>query len=421
MKIFRTESPFNTIVTGFTVNIVADALKAITGNEILMAVVKLIGWYFIITGAFQIKRHGFRCPFKGIYRLLFFSYLFVCMIMIVRGYLIDYNYQWISLQGFINFHLFSPYYILPYLMPLTVFIPYKLFRLDAFAFYSYIVGLMGIAICVINYNDVVRSSMMLAVGTGGEYMYGASYAYIYTPMAFAILCKKYIPYKIWTVNCLALFLSLLLLLISARRGGAATLSCLYLFNIYFYLKSLTGGRKALGFVMVAVGLIIAVGYFSNSSTLDFLRERGLEDTRSGVDEALLSQMNSTELVFGKGLNGRYYYPLSLDDYLDGWRYGSETGFYNIVLKGGYTMAFLYIILLVYPALLGIFKSKNLLCKAGGAFITLSVIKLYPFGWLSFNMEFLIIWMLVSLCYSKKVRQMTDKEIHSYLFVTDGRV
>lgn len=58
----------------------------------------------------------------------------------------------------------------------------------------------------------------------------------------------------------------------------------------------------------------------------------MEDTRSGVDEALLNQMSDTELFFGKGLNGRYFYPLSNEDHLNGWRYGSETGFYNIVLK-----------------------------------------------------------------------------------------
>lgn len=59
----------------------------------------------------------------------------------------------------------------------------------------------------------------------------------------------------------------------------------------------------------------------------------MEDTRSGVDKALLQQMSDIELIFGKGLNGRYYYPLSNDDYLGGWRYASETGFYTLILKG----------------------------------------------------------------------------------------
>ena len=51
------------------------------------------------------------------------------------------------------------------------------------------------------------------------------------------------------------------------------------------------------------------------------------------------------------------------------------------------MAFTYILLLIYPALVGIFKSKNILCKALGFYIILSLIELYPFGWLAFNIKY----------------------------------
>ena len=369
MNLLRTETPFNTIVSGFVINIMADAVMAVTGNELLMAAVRLFAWYFIIKGVWAIKRGGLRCPFHGAYRGLFFMYLFVTGVMIVRGYMIDYNYQWVSFQGMINFHLFSPYYILPYLMPLVVFIPYRYFKLDAFTAYSVFVALLGIAICIIFYRSVVSSSMGLVTGNGGEYMFGADFAYIYTPMAFAVLCKKYIPRKVWIINCVALAFSLLLLLVAARRGGAAVLVCLYLFNIYFYIKTLNGVRKFIGVVVVCLGVVAALIYFNNSSTFDFIKMRGLEDTRSGVDEALLAQMSDIEKVFGKGLNGRYYYPIRQDDYLNGWRYGSETGFYNLVLKGGYLLAFLHIIILLYPALLGIFKSNNIFSKGGGIFST----------------------------------------------------
>ena len=62
-----------------------------------------------------------------------------------------------------------------------------------------------------------------------------------------------------------------------------------------------------------------------------LNERGFENNRTLIDESMLQQMTQIELFFGKGLNGRYYLPLLDDDYLGGWRYGSETGFYNLVL------------------------------------------------------------------------------------------
>ena len=134
-----------------------------------------------------------------------------------------------------------------------------------------------------------------------------------------------------------------------------------------------------------------------------------------MDESLLSQMTDLDMIFGKGLNGRYYYPLLEDDFLNGWRYGTETGFYNIVLKGGYVMAFTYILLLLIPAYKGIFQAHNILCNAGGFFILLSLFELYPFGWLEFSLKFLAIWMMVVLCMNPNVRNMSDLQIKQQFF------
>ena len=94
---------------------------------------------------------------------------------------------------------------------------------------------------------------------------------------------------------------------------------------------------------------------------------------------------------------------------------SETGYYNLVLKGGYLLAWTYILLLLYPALLGIFKSRNTLCKALGFIILLSLVELYPFGHLTFNLKFLVIWMGIAMLMSPEVRNMDDNEIRDYYF------
>ena len=163
-------------------------------------------------------------------------------------------------------------------------------------------------------------------------------------------------------------------------------------------------------------LCSAIALFFTSSYSSFIRERGLEDSRTAVDVALISQMDDMELIFGKGLNGRYYFPIwSGEVELNPWRYVSETGFYNLVLKGGYLMAILHIIVLLYPALLGVFKSRNNLCKMLGVFIIISLLELYPFGHLTFNIKFLIIWTGVLICYNRSIRQMNDVEIKQLFF------
>lgn len=406
---------FNYIITGFFFHLLGQVMVAITGNQVLQAFVCLIGWYFICKGIIKIKRFGFKLPFTGFYQCLFIAYLLICIVMIIRGYLIDYNYQWISWQGMINFHLFSPVYILPYLMPLIVFIPIECYDFRSFIKYSVIISYISIIIIVVFFQEINRSSALQAIGLGGEYGFGSRFAQIYIPFAFAVLCRKYISNKIWMINSIGLLLALLIFAIAARRGSVATTACLFLFNLYFYIKSM---RKRERWIATILSIAIIFGlslYFVSSDNFNFIKKRGMEDTRSGVDKALLNQMSDSELIFGKGLNGRYYYPLYANDYLKGWRYGSETGFYNIVLKGGYLMAIIYIILLAYPAILGIFKSKNMLCKALGFYLILSLIKLYPFGWLMFNMEFVVIWMGVALCYHKTVRKLSDHQIYLLFF------
>ena len=406
-------TPFGKITLGFFFHLLGQAVVAVTGNQIAQALVCMVGWLYIIKGIAKIK--GMGMPFHGFFKFLFVAYLLVCVVMVVRGYMIDYNYQWISLQGFLNFHLVSPYYILPYLMPLVAFIPLRYYDFRPLVKCSVVIACLSVVIFVLFFRQISASAFSLATGGDGDYGFGSSFAQIYIPVAFVVLCKKYIPLRTWQVNSLGLLVVLVTFAIAARRGSTVTTACLFLFNLHFYIKSKRGGARVAAIALSILLICWAAYYFMSSDLFSFIHQRGMEDTRSGVDEALLSQMSGTELVFGKGLNGRYYYLLSLDDYLDGWRYGSETGFFNIVLKGGYLMAILYVVLLAYPALLGIVKSNNTLCKALGFYIMLSLVKLYPFGWLAFNMEFLVIWMGVALCYNPSIRNMSDGEVYSRFF------
>ena len=411
-------SPFNHIILGFVFFALGNVINIIFKSEYLLAMFGLIGWYYIIKGYYKITQKGIKNPFPGIYKYFFYFYIAQCVVMIIRGYLIDYNYQWISIQGFINFHLFSPFYILPYIMPLIAFIPYRYYNLCLFMKYSRLFAVILIITFFFQFHQILQASLLSSQGiTENNYGFGGNYIDIYIPFAFAILCKKYIPNKLWYINCIGLTVALFITLVAARRGASAILCSLFLFNFYILIKSKKGIKK-INYIIIVTGIIIcSVFYFSNSKNFTFIRQRGIEDTRSGVDEALLNQMSKTELIFGKGLNGRYYYPLinPENDYLKGWRYGTETGFYNIVLKGGYLMAFTYILLLSYPALLGLFKSNNLLSKSFGLYILLSLLELYPFGWLSFNMKFLIIWMGVALCISSKFRNLNDLQVKQLFF------
>lgn len=415
-EIKSSHSPFIKIVIGVILHTCNFICFSIFNNIVLSSLFVVMSFFYFFKSYLLLRNIRLKLPFGGIYSTLFILYLLLTLIMIIRGYLIDYNYQWISISGAINFHIFSSFYILPYFLPLIVFIPHKYYTLVPIVKYSKYFACLIIIFFVFQYNKIIASSVLSLKGyTEDNYGYGGNYIDIYIPFAFIALCKGYTSKRTWIINSIALLVSLIITLISARRGASLILSFLLLMNLCLYIQTINKKRKIAVTFMLFLILSISTWYSANSSVFSYIKERGLEDTRSGVDKSLLSQMDSFELVFGKGLNGRYYYPLFEDDYLNGWRYGTETGFYNIVLKGGYTMVIIYIILLLWPAILGIFKSNNSFCKTIGFYIILSLIELYPFGWLAFNVKFLIIWIGVVLCYRKDIRRLNNKQIYIYLF------
>ena len=147
----------------------------------------------------------------------------------------------------------------------------------------------------------------------------------------------------------------------------------------------------------------------------FLVDRGEEDTRSGVEVYMYADMSSTDWVIGKGIKGEYYCPI-VDNVNDasGFRGYIETGYLQMILKGG-IMSIALLLLILIPAIFkGLFKSKNILSKAAAIWITLWIIYEYPVIGVGFTMHYLLVWISVGICYSKKIRNMADSTIKFYL-------
>lgn len=417
MDIITGKKHFNNIVTGFAFHLAGQLFGQFFDADIPIVLFGTIGWFFIIRGLSNLKS-VMRNPFHGMHRVLYVLYYFVCAVMIVRGYFIDYEYQWLNFKGMINAHLFAPTYILCYFMPIVALIPANYYSFDKIVQYSIIGSIFFVLFVTININTILQESLVAAITGVFEEESGVLIILeLGVIFAFVILCKSYIKPKTWYINALSLFVALGITVLCARRGGVVII--LLIFLIYFWLNLQSKKTFFSKFGVLLIVLLISVVFismFSDSSVFGYLRERGVEDSRSHIDQAIMEQLSPWEKIFGRGLNGRYYFYLPQEaDYRDGWRYGTETGFFNIVLKGGFLMAFTYILVLLIPALKGVFKSNNLLCKAGGAYILLSLFELYPHGWLTFNIKFLIIWMCVAICSSAAIRRKSDKDIYYEYF------
>ena len=71
------------------------------------------------------------------------------------------------------------------------------------------------------------------------------------------------------------------------------------------------------------------------------------------------------------------------------------------------MLVLYLLIAGPAIILGIFFSNNLLSKASGIWILISLISLYPATVNSFILSFLMVWISVGICYSKRIRVLSD--------------
>ena len=93
-----------------------------------------------------------------------------------------------------------------------------------------------------------------------------------------------------------------------------------------------------------------------------------------------------------------------------YRYSIETGFYHLILKGGIIFAVLHVIILFSAVIKGLFFSRNMVVKAFALWILLSLIELYPFGWPSFSIKFLLVWIGACICYDKAFLIMSNEQI-----------
>ena len=148
------------------------------------------------------------------------------------------------------------------------------------------------------------------------------------------------------------------------------------------------------------------------SVFDFLMTRKDEDTRGPVEYAMKLDMKTADWAIGKGINGTYYCP-GINPFSDR-RNIIETGYLQIILQGGMVSLILLGLIVVPAVYLGLFKSSNIFSKAAAIFILLWIIYQYPRIVNSFSIYYLLIWISVGICYSAKIRNLSDKTIRKHL-------
>ena len=124
-------------------------------------------------------------------------------------------------------------------------------------------------------------------------------------------------------------------------------------------------------------------------------------------------MNTIDYIFGRGLNGTYYDPMSIFDSINNMRPDIETGYLNIILHSGLLFLVPYLVICLYSSYKGAFKSKNTFTKSFALYILINTLMLFIGSYPAYNLRFLIIWIGILICNNDGIRAMSNSEIMSF--------
>lgn len=375
----------------------------------LQALLAVIGLSLIFFTPFYFKFKAI-IPLQGIMRIVFYFYLTWILIIILRPIFEGQKYSVEAL------HPYSTSGLTSYLLPFFVLLGAEIISLNKLFKIAYIFALIGFAYFILNFNNMqaivsegIIGSTEDTIGINGL---ANEYFFWFNISSLSLLCFEFISKKMKWTAILASVLMLFLMIYFARRGAIFMFLMYFLGAFYLYIlqpDKNTRFFKVLFTLLIIVTVVSTVVMYANT-TFSLLFSRIDEDTRSGVDDEIVSYINAENAwYFGKGIEGAYP---SVN--FDKPRKGHETGYLNMILKGGIIYLSLYCFLLLHSAYKGFFKTNNRLTKAFALYIFFHVLFLVPFGVISFDLEYLFVWVGVVLCQSNKYRLMTNQQIKYYL-------
>ncbi len=372
---------------------------------------QIIGLGLCIVGGAMTFRFKFDDKYLSIVFGLFMAY---SMIIVLRGGEYDMNT--------IKKMLFSVGLgALPYFTPLVMLWP-RNFQVYRTMFTMLLVsGVLFILFTAVFWN-IAHNPNRLSLAS-------QSFADVFISLLAIPLCYIFLTYMyhqkgkqgfgLGKKNLFAILVTLLALYIAiyrARRGSIFIIgSTMAVAGMLYFIFSKNRVMTIFMAILVFSGSALFFIGRQMPSMFSFVMERGNEDTRSGVEQYMSADMSGMDWIIGKGIHGEYFCPIviTVDD-SSGYRDVIETGFLQILLKGGYTSLILLLMILLPAIHRGIFKSRNLLSKASAVYILLWLAACYPSVVVGFTFHYIVLWVAVGICYSEQIRSLPDSTIKYYL-------
>lgn len=384
---------------GFTLYIACYVLKGYRNISLKpFELLQFIGLCLFVTKGASLLHTKIKSDYL---RTLFILYILWSATVIFRG--IQFNYDSVK-----NMLVNADFGVFPYFAPLILLFPKNLTFYKKLSEAILVLGIFYLLYSVLFSRELLSRSEE----TKGIIEYLANYLGI--ACGFILLTYRYHSKRRIVLALTVMGLSTLFSIYKARRGLSSI--CIGVLIASYFLYLFNTKRRVLIIYLSAVAIVAGAFYVANkykvkkSGLFTSILERGDEDTRTPVELYFYADLKAKDWIIGKGINGQYYCPDIYADQEEDYRSYIETGYLQIILKGGIVELFLFLLMTIPAVILGIFFSKNLLAKAAGIWILIMLYGLYPATINTFSLRYLLIWIAVGICFSKKIRSLSDRNI-----------
>lgn len=339
--------------------------------------------------------------FKGI----FFIFVLYELVIVIRG--------WSFSAADLTTYLREDAIFWPFLIPLFVFFDKQFSTLIFLTKCFYYLGIFFLLI-------ILFFPSLLLYRISAETFINA-----FVPgCGFLLLNSLYLNSKKINISFLIIFLATLSTIYLARRSSSSVLIEFILISYFFNIKS-----KHPAFLFKLLPFLLGIGIFTvyaiphfNKVLTQKMNDRLLEDSRDNLYSDFLKDMNDY-IYFGKGLNGKYYFPMAQHE-LEGdqeagvvfnattYRNNAENGYLQLILTGGVVHVILFMLVLLPASFHGIFRSSNQFSKACGVIILLQLINMLVVSTPNLSILYILVWISVGVCYKTSIRKKTDQEIQN---------
>lgn len=364
---------------------------------------QILGFLLMVPSAAKLMQWKF---YNNYLKILFSIYIFWMLTVIIRGFFFDYR--------FLMFLFFNAMFgIFLYFAPLVLLFSRSSLNYKKAFDVIFILGISYVVLVLVFLKDLIYPfDSNLSSASILEYFS----LNLSLPSGLFLLTYTYHSNKRRLLALAVIILTFILSVINARRGLMFMSLSVLLFSYFIYLFTNKGKLVKFLFALILMVFIIFWGAKTyneyQNSLFAYITERLFENTRTGVEESFYNDMNTVDWIIGRGINGQYFHPgIDGNNFnLNGYRDVIETGYLQIILKGGLISLGLLLLILIPALFKGIFFSKNSLSKAAGIWIFLFLIFSYPAIITTFTMHYLLVWISVGICYSKNIRNIPESTI-----------